>query len=488
MKNQVFLPVLFLLSLLAYQVQAQCPAGNVTLETQAEVDNFVATYPMCQALPGGLHIGTSSSNSLSNITDLSGLQITSIGGDLKIQHNQLLTDLDGLDMLASVSGGVTIFNNDALTNLSGLDALASIGKNLSILNNDVLAGISALGSLTSIGTSLNISFNPMLTSMTGLEGITAISGFVTIESNGITSMAGLDNLASIDGDFEIRNNLSLLNLSGLDNLMFVQGNLYLFFNIQMTTIEALSNLVDICGQFQMFKNDAVTACAIPLMCILTQDPNFDLFIETYGAECGSSAQIMAQVQAANIDCAAAEASAVLCNPLSTELVSLDIRLEGRTAVLTWETATETNNQGFEIQRSRDGFNWETISWQEGNGNSNTLRAYSYIDYNTYRGINYYRLEQIDFNGTFAYSPAVSITTTSVNTIDIYPNPASDFLVVSGLDGRTIDEVIIHDINGKEVLRETDANNVVDISNIQPGMYVAVIIAGFDEKFIKLVIE
>ncbi len=488
MKNQVFLPILFLLTLLAYQVQAQCPSGNVTLTSQAEVDNFVATYPMCQDLPGGLHIGTSSSNTLSDITDLSGLQLTSIGGDLKIQHNQLLMSLDGLDMLASVSGGVTIFNNDALTSFSGLDALASIGKNLSILNNDALTNISALGALTSIGTSLNISFNPMLTTMAGLEGITAIDGFVNIESNGITSMAGLDNLASVTGDFDIRNNLSLLNLGGLENLIFVQGNFYLFFNIQMTSIEALSNMRDICGQFQLFKNDALVACTIPIMCILTQDPNFDLFIETYGSECGSSAQIMAQVEAANIDCATAEAEAVLCNPLSAELVSLDIRLEGRTAVLTWETATETNNQGFEIQRSRDGFEWETIAWQEGSGNSSILRAYSFVDYNTYRGINYYRLQQIDFNGASVYSQAVSITTTGVSTIDIYPNPASDFLVVSGLDGRTIDEVVIHDLNGKEVLRQTDINNVIDIANIQPGMYVAVIVAGFDEKFIKLVIE
>ena len=239
----------------------------------------------------------------------------------------------------------------------------------------------------------------------------------------------------------------------------------------------------------MFKH-VVTDCAVGIMCVLTQDENFDQFIQTDGTDCGTAAQIMADVQAAGLDCAAAEANAnaSVCSPLSTELVSLDISLKGRTAVLTWETATETNNQGFEIQRSRDGFEWETIAWQEGSGTSSTLSAYTYTDYNTYRGINYYRLLQLDFDGTSAYSSAVSITTTAVNTIDIYPNPVSDFLVVSGLDGRTMDEIVIHDLNGKEVLRLTDTNNVVDVSNLQPGMYVAVIIAGFDEKFIKLMIE
>jgi len=486
MKNQVLLPIVFIFTLFIYQAKAQCPVGNVMLATQAQVDNFVATYPMCQNLTGDLTIGGASQGSLSDITDISGLQLTSINGSLRIQHNPLLTSLDGLDMLNSVTAAVSIFNNDLLTNLTGLDALTFIGKNLSITGNDALTSLTGLNALTGV-VSINISFNPMLTSLTGLEGLTSLSGFLNIESNGITSMAGLDNLQSIGGDFDITNNVNLLNLSGLESLLFIQGSFRMFGNIQLTNIEALANLVDICGQFQMFKH-VVTDCAVGIMCVLTQDENFDQFIQTDGMTCSSAAQIMADLQTAGIDCAAAEVAAVVCNPLSTELVRLDVRLEGRTAVLAWETATETDNQGFQIQRSRDGFDWETIAWQEGNGTSSTLNAYIYTDYNTYRGLNYYRLQQIDFNGAFAYSPTVIIETRTVNTIDVYPNPASDFLIVSGLDGRTMDEVIIHDISGKEVLRLNDANNIIDISGLDPGMYVAVIIAGFDEKFVKLMIE
>ncbi len=486
MKNQVLLPIFFLLTLFVYQAQAQCPLGDVTLATQAQVDNFVADYPMCQDISGDLLIGGTGVGSPSDITDISGLQVTSVGGSLRIQHNPLLTSLDGLDMLTSVNAAVSIFNNASLTDLTGLDALMFIGKNLSILNNDGLTSLTGLNSLTSV-VSINISFNPMLMSLTGLEGITAIAGFLNIESNGITSMAGLDNLESIGGDFDIRDNLSLTSLDGLENLMIVQGSFYIFANFQLTSIEGLTSLMDICGQFQMFKH-VVTDCAVAIMCVLTQDENFDQFVQTDGSTCADAAQIMAQVQAANLDCDAAEAAAVVCNPLSTELIDMDVRLEGRTAVLSWETATETNNQGFEIQRSKDGLSWENISWQEGNGNSNIVQTYTYTDYNTYRGLNYYRLQQIDFDGTAAYSPTVTITASTVSTIDVYPNPASDFLVVSGLDGRTIDEVIIHNISGKEVLKLEDANNVIDISNLEPGMYVAVIIADFDEKFIKLVVE
>ncbi len=487
MKNQLFLPILFLLTSLVYQVQAQqCPTGDVVLATQAQVDNFVANHPTCQNLSGNLTIGGASQGSLSDITDISGLQLTSIGGSLRIQHNPMLASLDGLDMLTSVTAGLVIFNNDLLTDLTGLDALTFIGKNLTITSNDALTSLTGLNALTNV-VSINISFNPMLASLTGLEGITSIPGFLNIESNGITSMAGLDNLEFIGSDFDITNNINLLSLDGLENLMAIQGSFRMFGNIQLTSIEGLVSLVDICGQFQMFKH-VVTDCAIGIMCVLTQDENFNQFIQTDGMTCSSATQIMADLQAAGIDCEAAEAAAVVCNPLSAELVRLDVRLEGRTAILEWETATETNNQGFQIQRSRDGFEWKTIGWQEGNGTSSTPNTYSYTDYNTYRGINSYRLQQIDFNGSFTYSPAVVIETNAVNTIDVYPNPASDFLIVSGLDGRTMDEVIIHDINGKEVLRLEDADNIIDISNLDPGMYVAVIIAGFDEKFVKLVIE
>lgn len=487
MKNQVLLSIIFLFTLFVYQAQAQCPPGNVTLATQADVDDFVADYPMCQNLPGGIHIGGSGVGSPSDITDISGLQLTSVGGDLQIQHNPSLGTLDGLEMITSVSGGLSIFNNASLTSLTGLDALSSIGRNLSILNNDMLASLTGLNALTDIGTSLNISYNSALTSLTGLEGLTSISRFFTLESNGITSMAGLDNLESVGGSFTIKNNTGLLNLDGLESLTYVGGSLYLFANIQMTSILALSNLTDVCGIFQIFKNYNLTECAIGILCKFVLDENFDTFLDESMPVCGTVVSITDQLNAANTDCAAANANAVICDPLAAELISLDVRLEGRTAMLTWETATESNNQGFEIQRSKDGTNWETISWQEGSGNSTTLRTYSYKDYNTYRGINYYRLLQVDFGGSGAYSPAVSVTTFA-DTIDIYPNPASDILVVSGLDGRTMDEIIIHNISGKEVLRLTDTNNIVDISTLSPGMYVAVIVAGFDEKFLKLVIE
>lgn len=488
MKNQVFTLIVFLLSLFATQIYAQCV--NVTLATQADVKAFMMSN--CTDISGDLIIGGSSSSSLSDITSLtpylSGL--ASVGGKVVVRNNSLgLGSLTGMGGLTTIGGNLSIFNNDGMTSLSGLDALTSVGVNVTIDNNEELINLSGLSQLASIGAGMTITNNPSLTSLMGLEGITQIRRFLTIGSNNsLTSMAGLDNLQVVGGSLDVKNNVNLTTFMGFENLENIGGSFFIFGNFGLTTLDALSNLKDVCQNLQMFKNEALDDCVIPIMCHFTQDPNFDLFLMSNGMGCNTSAEIAAGVAAESVDCATAEAEAVYCNALSTELVALKVSLQGKTAVLAWQTETETNNEGFQIQRSKDGATWTDIGWKAGSGNSSELKSYSHTDVNIYRGINYYRLKQVDFSGAFNYSNTVSVDNESDDAIGIYPNPAHDYLIVSGLDGRNIDEIIIHDLTGKEALRLTDTDNTINVSNLSPGMYVAVIVAGFDEKFLKLIIE
>jgi hypothetical protein len=83
-----------------YGLNAQCPPGDVTLSSQAQVDDFVATYPNCTEIPGNMVIGEFVSTDITNISGLSNL--TSIGGSLQIQSNPGLTSLTGLDNLTSI--------------------------------------------------------------------------------------------------------------------------------------------------------------------------------------------------------------------------------------------------------------------------------------------------------------------------------------------------------------------------------------------------
>lgn len=98
-------------------------------------------------------------------------------------------------------------------------------------------------------------------------------------------------------------------------------------------------------------------------------------------------------------------------------------------MISWSTAWELNNQGFEIQRSTDAVNFETLDFVKGAGNSNTIQSYIYFDRNP-RTTNYYRLKQIDFNGDYEYSKIISATSISETEILVYPNPFEDNLTFS----------------------------------------------------------
>jgi hypothetical protein len=94
-------------------------------------------------------------------------------------------------------------------------------------------------------------------------------------------------------------------------------------------------------------------------------------------------------------------------------------------VLNWETATEINNQGFEIERRTESSEFRTIGFIEGHGSTTETQSYIYTDVTAENGINYYRLKQIDYNGTYSYSDEVEVDVTSPLTFDLaqnYPNP------------------------------------------------------------------
>ena len=117
--------------------------------------------------------------------------------------------------------------------------------------------------------------------------------------------------------------------------------------------------------------------------------------------------------------------------LPVELVSFNAIERNGNISLKWETATETNNYGFDIMKSRDSVNWSTIGFVMGNGTKSSSTYYSYTDNNTMPGINYYRLRQVDRDGTYEYS---NVVITNVKPypvgldVDIYPNPTSDVAI------------------------------------------------------------
>ncbi|NNG27821.1 MAG: T9SS type A sorting domain-containing protein, partial [Ignavibacteriaceae bacterium] len=108
-----------------------------------------------------------------------------------------------------------------------------------------------------------------------------------------------------------------------------------------------------------------------------------------------------------------------------ELVSFNASVNENSVTLSWITATELNNSGFEVERSGEVEDWERIGFVSGNGTTTEINYYSYTDENLLAGSYVYRLKQVDLDGTYEYSKIISvdiITSIEFELSQNYPNP------------------------------------------------------------------
>jgi hypothetical protein len=121
-----------------------------------------------------------------------------------------------------------------------------------------------------------------------------------------------------------------------------------------------------------------------------------------------------------------EATGYVFQPIPVELINFSSEVIGSDVQLLWSTATETNNQGFEILRSTQNDNaWENIGFVPGFGTSTEVHHYSFVDESVQSGNYQYRLKQIDFDGTFEYSNILEVTIDAPTKFALeqnYPNP------------------------------------------------------------------
>lgn len=166
--------------------------------------------------------------------------------------------------------------------------------------------------------------------------------------------------------------------------------------------------------------------------------------------------------------------------------------------LAWQTATEINNEGFEIERSEDGIDFETIAFVAGNGNSNAIQNYSFIDEDLNSGVYYYRLKQIDYNGAFEHSKIVNATVKKLEGIVLshfIPNPAATATKLNmELVQATNVQIIITDHLGRRVSAKTlsleAGTHTVEFNTAEyaKGFYIAKILLDHQEFSRKLVIR
>ena len=139
-------------------------------------------------------------------------------------------------------------------------------------------------------------------------------------------------------------------------------------------------------------------------------------------------------------------------------------------LLNWSTASEIQNSHFNIQRSVDGIHFENIGKVNGNGTTQEISSYQFTDLNPAYGRNYYRLEQVDFNGGLHYSNFIEIfVQPTISSLSVYPNPAKDF--IQFVLPNTTAQLKIHDVTGKLIYETNFENQVqVNLKDIPTGYY------------------
>jgi len=170
---------------------------------------------------------------------------------------------------------------------------------------------------------------------------------------------------------------------------------------------------------------------------------------------------------------------VLTKPvmLPVELLYFKGKLLLDRVFLEWSTASEINNDYFEIQRSIDAIVWETIGKIKGHGNSVIVTYYNYTDMTFPIGMVYYRLKQVDFDGKYKYSNFVAVNILTLSEeIKIIPNPvkSGEKFTIFGIDERN--KVEIFNIFGKKIETKYE---------LQSGVYLIVI---DDTKIFKLIVK
>jgi hypothetical protein len=117
------------------------------------------------------------------------------------------------------------------------------------------------------------------------------------------------------------------------------------------------------------------------------------------------------------------ASIVSPSPLPIQLLSFDGKIVPSGVQLRWSTASEINNDYFDLEKST-GEKFSAIATIKGNGTSFETSNYGFLDTKVTTGKIYYRLKQVDFNGKHTYSNVISVDFDARYSFTVYPNPAT----------------------------------------------------------------
>ena len=163
--------------------------------------------------------------------------------------------------------------------------------------------------------------------------------------------------------------------------------------------------------------------------------------------------------------------------LPIELVAFKAETKGKTVVLSWKTLSETNNKAFVVERAANINDFQKITTLKGTGSIETQQQYNFTDESPLNGKSYYRLKQIDYDGSFSYSPIQSVQMGARVQVGVYPNPASDVLQVDL--GVNESEKLLYVVNQEGrivktvIVQSGEALVSIEIADLPEGQYLLI---------------
>ncbi|HZG01705.1 MAG TPA: T9SS type A sorting domain-containing protein, partial [Chitinophagales bacterium] len=150
--------------------------------------------------------------------------------------------------------------------------------------------------------------------------------------------------------------------------------------------------------------------------------------------------------------------------LPVELTLFTATVSNDDVLLNWRTESELNNHYFDVQRSADGFHFESIGSLEGHGTSVTAHNYNFTDAEPFAGVSYYRLRQVDFDGTHAFSPVRAVTIHGAlagPSLSVWPAAGGNALLIKNASAGAA--IALVDITGRVLINAVSTGGDVEIS-------------------------
>lgn len=309
----------------------------------------------------------------------------------------------------------------------------------------------------------------------GTQSFNQLNRFITI--NGFAAEPGQDWAAVIDSDgFTVARGAitTLTNFQGCPDAPAISMNVFRApagFSVCPSDY-GLNN-----GEmFRVTVWDASTGIFYELPEVITA-PSDNL---NYGAPTGGA-------------CSVQDADQVSALPVT--FASLSAQNRGGKVTIDWATASESGNEYFEVEHSTRLGGFVALGRVEGAGESQSLRSYDFVHDAPVQGTNYYRIRQVDFEGTFSYSGIVpvEVSTTQAGKVSIFPNPATGNFNVSAGAGWNVETVSVTVLNtvGRRVMewkQDVNATRNVMTTDLAAGIYLIRVEGGDRSTTQRLIVK